>query len=225
MVMRDLSRRAFVGTSLAGLSALCVPPSLAAAAQCVTGPLPAFLPNYLTVDCASKRNFQSFRQYSDYLGLAGVVSMTTVKGGRGSYPAGNLFLFPWLKRKAQLLTGRTWPAYLPLNTAQYVTATPIPNATLPLDEYFLRFDLQAPWTSFIGFLVDNPFSPFDARFDWFTNVKLADGKSVGIDWTSSNLNNPWFGGSHAIPSTEACNGKTWRALIIAGLQQASHPQC
>ena len=223
--MRDLSRRAFVGTSLAGLSALCIRPSLAAAVQCVTGPLPPFLPNYLTVDCASQRNFQAFRQYSDYLGLAGVVSMTTVKGNLGTYPAGNLFLFPWLKRKGQALKGRTWPAFLPLNTTQNVTANPIPNALLPLDEYFLRFVLQAPWTSFIGFLVDTPYSPFDARFDWFTNVTLPGGKSVGIDWTSSNLNNPWFGGSHLIPSTSTCNGKQWRALIVAGIERAAVPAC
>jgi len=223
--MHNVSRRAFVATSLGGVSALAFPASLAAAAQCVTSWLPAFLPNYLTVDCASKRNFQIFRQNPDYLGLAGVVSMTVVRGRLGSYPAGNLFLFPWIKPKGQLLKGRTWPASVPVNLTAYVTANPIPNAYLPLDEYFCRFVVQAPWTSFIGFLVDNPVSQFEAKFDWFTNVKLSDGKSIGIDWTSSNLNNPWFGGSHLIPSTDACNGKTWRGLIIAGLQQASHPGC
>ena len=223
--MHQVSRRAFVGTSLGGLSALVIPATLAEAVQCVTGPLPAFLPNYLTVDCASKRNFQTFRQNPDYLGLAGVVSMTAVRGTLGSYPAGNLFLFPWIKPKGQALKGRTWPAALPVNLTQFVTANPIPNAYLPLDEYFCRFDLQAPWTSFIGFLVDKPVSQFEAKFDWVTNVKLADGTSIGVDWTSSNLNNAWFGGSHSIPNTDACNGKTWRGLIIAGLRQASVPGC
>ena len=80
--MREIDRRAFVGMSLAGASALCISPALAAT-QCVTGPLPGFLPNSLTVDCASKRNFQSFRQNPDYLGLACVVSMTMVRGGIG----------------------------------------------------------------------------------------------------------------------------------------------
>jgi hypothetical protein len=30
----------------------------------------------------------------------------------------------------------------------------MPGATLPPDEYFLRYVLMAPWKSFIGFLVD-----------------------------------------------------------------------
>src|SRR5262245_24020990 len=89
--MVDHNRRTIAKLSLGGLAALCAPPSLLAATQCVTGPLPGFLPNSLTVDCASKRNFRTFRQYSDYLGLAGVVSMTTVRGKYGSYQAGNLF--------------------------------------------------------------------------------------------------------------------------------------
>ena len=221
-----VSRRAFVGTSFGGLSALCLPPSLALAAECVTGRLPPFLPNSLTVDCASKRNFQSFRQNAEYFGLAGAVSMTFVQGSYGSYPAGTLFLFPWLKSKAQALKGRSWPAVVPTNATQVVNTSPIPNGNLPIDEYFCRMVLQAPWTSFVGFRVDKPFGPSDANASWLTNVdKLADGRGVGIDWTSSNLNNPWFGGSRAIPNTDACNGKAWRRLIIAGLEQASVPAC
>ena len=66
----------------------------------------------------------------------------------------------------------------------------------------------------------------EGRFDWFTNVpKLADGKGVGIDWTSSNLNNPWFGGSRTIPSKDICNGAAWRKLIVDGLMQASTGLC
>src|ERR1043166_4221228 len=116
-------------------------------------------------------------------------------------------------------------AVVPANATQVVNSSPIPNAHLPLDEYFLRYTLGAPWTSFIGFRVDTPFSRLEAKFDWFTNVKLADGKSVGIEWTSSNLNMPWFGGSHWIPPTDACSGKAWRGLIVAGLQQASAQAC
>lgn len=221
--MSDLDRRAFVGMSLGGVSALCLAPSLAAAAQCVTGGLPGFLPNSLTVDCASKRNFQAFRRNPDYLGLAGAVSMSFVRGKFGSYPAGNLFLFPWLKPKGQ---GRPLPALMPTNATQVVNAAPIPDATLPLDEYFCRFVLQAPWTSFIGFQVDQPYGRADAGRDWFSNVdKLADGSGVGIEWTSANLNNPWFGGSHWIPNTDACGGNAWRAVIIAGLNQASVGAC
>jgi hypothetical protein len=223
--MRDLSRRAFVEMSLGGAAA-CLSPGLAAAQQCVTGGLPGFLPNSLTVDCASKRNFQAFRRYPDFLGLAGVVSMTFARGAHGSYPAGNLFLFPWLKPKGQKLKGKTWPAYVPLNGTQLANSSPIPNAYLPLDEYFCRYVLQAPWQSFIGFLVDKPYVGDDTRRDWFSNVdKLADGGGIGIDWTSSNLNNAWFGGSHWIPKSDACNGNAWRQLIIAGLTQASTGAC
>jgi hypothetical protein len=224
--MREPSRRAFVGLSLGGVTALCLPPSLAKAAQCITGGLPEFLPNVLTVDCASKRNFHAFRQYPDYLGLVGVVNMTFVRGSQGAFPAGNLFLFPWLKPKGQALKRKNWPAFVPINATQVDTSSPIPNAALPLDDYFCRFVLHAPPASFIGFQVDKPYPLWQSRFDWFTNVdKLADGKGVGIGWTSANLNAPWFGGSQWIPSTDACHGKAWRAVIIAGLSQASVSTC
>jgi hypothetical protein len=178
------------------------------------------------VDCASKRNFHAFRQYPEYLGLAGVVSMTFVRGSYGSYEAGNLFLFPWLKPKGQALKGRTWPAFVPVNATQVVNSSPIPNAALPLDESFCRFRLKAPWASFIGFQVDTPVKKWEARWAWYTNVdSLADGKGIGITWTSHNLNQPWFAGSRWIPNTDACNGKAWRAVIIAGLNRASIAAC
>jgi len=215
------SRRAFVGASATALSAIALPSPVHAAAQCVTGLLPAFQPNLLTVDCASKRNFRYFRRYPDALGLAGVVSMSFVRGGLGTYSAGNLFLFPWCKKQNGNL-----PAVMPLNATQFVNASPIPNATLPLDEYFLRLELKAPWTSFIGFLVDQPYSATDAQRDWRSNVdKLGNGGGVGINWGSQNLNGPWFGGSSWIPSTDTCGGKAWRKLIIAGLEQAAVGGC
>jgi hypothetical protein len=221
-----VNRRTFVGLSVGGLSAIGFPSALHAAttaAQCVTGPLPSFLPTMLSVDCASKRNFQLFRRSPDDLGLTGVVSMTFVQGSQGSYQAGNLFLFPWLKPKGQ---GKNLSAAMPINAKQFINATPVPDATLPIDEYFVRFVLKAPWSAFIGFLVDNPHSASGAKLDWFSNVdKLADGKGVGIGWTSANLNAPWFGGSQWIPNTDACNGKAWRTLIIAALSQASVAAC
>jgi hypothetical protein len=181
----------------------------------------------LTVDCASKRNFQLFRQNADYLGLAGVVSMTFVRGRIGSYQAGNLFLFPWLKPKgAALGAGKVWNAVVPTHATAFNAASPVPGSTLPQDEFFCRVLLQAPWKYFIGFAADVPFSKADAQRPWFANVdKLADGKGVGIDWTSANLNDPWFGGSRAIPDTEACYGSAWRKLIVDGLNQASVGAC
>jgi hypothetical protein len=173
----------------------------------------------LSVDCASKRNFRTFRQNSKFVGLTGVVSMTFVQGSRGSYPAGNLFLFPWIKPAGQ---GRTFNAVVPVSEAQSTGAAAIPDQTLPLDDYFCRYVLKAPSTSFIGFQVDTPHSGDDVGRAWFSNL---DKLGVGIDWTSHNLNNPWFGGSHWIPNSDTCGGLAWRKLISAGLQQASVGAC
>ena len=163
--MAEINRRTFVGASVAGLSALGLPSPLHAAAQCVSGSLPGFLPAMLSVDCASKHNFRTFRQNPKLVGLAGVVSMSFVRGSQGTYTAGNLFLFPWLKPKAR---GKSLPALMPINGTQFVNASPIPDGTLPVDEYFVSFVLQAPWTSFIGFQVDDPFSASQATLDWCT---------------------------------------------------------
>jgi hypothetical protein len=220
--MVDHTRRTIVGMSLGGVAVLCAPPALLAATDCVSGALPGFLPNNLTVDCASKRNFSAFRHYPDYLGLAGVVSMSYVRGKLGTYDAGNLFLFPWLKKKGQ---GKVLSAACPTGATSYINSNPIPGATLPIDDYFCSFVLQAPGTSFIGFKVDQPHPKWQARWPWFTNTSLADGTDVGISWGSSNLNLPWFGGSRWIPNADACNGNAWRKLIIAGLNQASVGAC
>jgi hypothetical protein len=181
----------------------------------------------LTVDCASKRNFQLFRQNSGYLGLSGVVSMTAVRGKIGSYQAGNLFLFPWLKPKGIALgPTKVWNAVVPTSATAFRAASPVPNATLPQDEYFCDRVLQAAPAMFIGFSTDVPYSPLEAKIGLYTNVeRLADGKPVGIDWTSSNLNHSWFGGSRNIPATDACNGAAWRKLIVAGLNSASTNVC
>jgi hypothetical protein len=222
VTVTEFSRRKIVGMTVGGLSALCLPRSVIAAPQCVASGASVVLPARLTVDCASKRNFQTFRQYPDLVGLAGAVSMSTVRGKLGTYPAANLFLFPWIKPAGR---NKGLPAVAPANATMYVSAAPIPDATLPVDEYFCRLVLQAPPASFIGFQVDSLFTGADATRDWFTNLdKLADGAGVGIDWTSPNLNNPWFGGSRWIP-TDTCDGPTWRKLIADGLQQASVPAC
>lgn len=170
-------------------------------------------------------NFRLFRKNPTSLGLAGVVSMTFVQGKQGSYSAGNLFLFPWLKAKAR---GQSvvWPSVAPTDATQFVQASPIPNNYLPPDEYFCNFVLKAPWSNFIGFELDAPFGEGRTKLPWVTNVdKLADGGPVGINWTSSNLNRPWFGGNSCIPNTDACNGSAWRKVIVDGLNQASVGAC
>lgn len=221
--MRELNRRTFVGMSVSAAAILSAPARAVAATQCITGSQPSFLPGYLTVDCATRRNFRLFRENSEYLGLAGVVSMSTVRGKLGSYQAGNLFLFPWLKPKgAALGQGKVWNASVPTNATAYRQASPIPNARLPQDEYFCNFVLQAPTNMFIGFAADVPFDKLETKLGLFTNVdKLTDSQPIGIDWASSNLNHPWFGGSRAIPATDDCNGNAWRKLIVAGLNQVS----
>src|SRR4051794_35687511 len=98
--MTSLDRRAFLAS--AGALSLASFPGLAAAqTACVTSGFPAFLPNRLTVDCATRRNFAIYRKNATYMGLAGCVSMSYVKGKYGQYPAGNLFLFPWLTKSGQ----------------------------------------------------------------------------------------------------------------------------
>jgi hypothetical protein len=224
--MSIIDRRAFLRGS-AGALALTQVPGSAFAQVCVTSGLPAFLPNRLTVDCASRRNFSIWRKNAQYMGLAGAVSMTFVRGRYGDYPAGNLFLFPWLNKQGQALgAAKDWQTVMPLNLTRMTAAAPIPNWRMPLDEYFVRYRLEAQTAGFIGFRVADPVNAQDARRAWYQNVaKLTDGKGVGIGWTSSNLNGPWFGGSRWVPKTDTCNGKKWRALVVDGLNQASIGAC
>jgi hypothetical protein len=226
--MNNFSRRAFLGVSLGAAAAVRQTTPALAAPQCVTGSLPGFLPTRLSVDCASRMNFRLFRKNPGYLGLAGVVSMTFVRGGQASYNAGNLFLFPWLKPKGAA-RGIAWPSVAPVDATQYVQASPIPNENLPVDEYFCRVVLQAPWSAFIGFALEASAAPAKNSPPepvWATKLdKLADGAPVGIDWTSSNLNRSWFGGSSWIPADETCNGAAWRKVIVDGLNQASVAAC
>jgi hypothetical protein len=222
--MTGVDRRAFFGMSVGAVALLRDPLSaMAQTPACVPGGVAQFLPVRLNVDCASRRNFQLFRQNSTNVGLAGVVSMTFVRGKYGNYDAGSLIVFPWLKPTGK--SGVALPAVVPVNSVQFMPSGPIPDATLPLDEYICNYRLQAPSAMFIGFQLDVPYSRLEGRFDWFTNTKLADGKAVGIDWTSSNLNHPWFGGSRFIPNKDTCNGPARRKLIVDGLNQASSGLC
>jgi hypothetical protein len=225
--MTTLDRRAFL-TGASALSLASFPQVGAAQTACVTNGLPPFLPNRLTVDCATRRNFALYRKNAAYQGLTGVVSMTYVKGKYGEYPAGNLFLFPWLNAKGVALgAAKDWQSVLPTSMTKFITAGPIRGWTLPLDEYFCRLLMVAPWQNFIGFRVDAPFpGKTNPLRPWRTNVdKLADGKPIGIEWTSSNMDSPWFAGSQWIPPTDDCQGNAWRALIIDGINQASSGLC
>ena len=86
--------------------------------------------------------------------------------------------------------------------------------------------LEAPWQAFIGFMLDTPLNDDQLRLGWGSNIPdLADKASVGVDWTSANLNRPWFGGNSAIPDDAACNGAAWRVLITSGLKQVATGAC
>ena len=225
--MTGLDRRAFLA-SAGALSFSSFPTIAPAQTACITNGLPAFVPNRLTVDCASRRNFLIYRRNPSYMGLTGCVSMTYVRGKYGEYPAGNLFLFPWLNQNGLALgAAKDWQTVMPTNLTKFVAAGPIRGWTLPLDEYFCRYLLVAPWQSFIGFRIDAPFAQKNSPFrPWRTNVdKLLDGKPVGIEWTSSNMNAPWFAGSTWISATDDCKGNAWRALIVDGVNQASSGLC
>ena len=170
-------------------------------------------------------NFRLYRKNPEALGLAAVVSMSFVRGKIGTYSAGNLFLFPWLSPKGRALK-IVWPSVAPTDSTQFIQANPIPSHFLPPDEYLCNWVLQAPSSNFIGFQVGTPFGKGGAKLPWGTDVtKLADGGPVGINWTSSNLNRAWFGGSNSIPNDETCNGAAWRKVIVDGLNQASIGAC
>ena len=200
--MSSLDRRAFLRGSATTL-AMSQVPGIAFAQTCVTSGLQ---PSRRTASpsIAPRGAILPFGAGTHVQGLAGVVSMSFVRGKYGEFPAGNLFLFPWLNKKGQALgAAKDWQTVMPRSLTAMMTAKPIPNWRMPLDEYFLRYRLEAPWASFIGFRVDAPFNLQDSRRPWFTNVeKLADGKGVGVAWTSSNLNGPWFAGSRYIPKTD-----------------------
>ena len=223
--MRNVTRRCFAGMSLGGLASIGVSTRVIAAAQCVAGS-GASLPNRLAVDCASRQNFRLFRQYPTFFGLAGVVSMTNAEGYWGTYASGSLLLFPWFKPDGLAQRNVVFNAAFPISATTASPVRPIPGSTLPQDEYLCRYVLRAPSQKFIGFLVDTPLPVDQTRSGWCTNIPpLADGAGVAVDWTSSNLNQPWFGGSTVIPSTGDCHGDAWRALIADGLNQVSTNVC
>src|SRR4051812_43519383 len=117
--MSGLGRRAFLGLSAGAVSLLRPPPAaLAQTPARVPGGMAQFLPVRLNVDCASRRNFQLFRQNTGAVGLAGIVSMSYARGAYGSYNAGSMMVFPWLKPKATLRNAL--PAVLPVSATQFM---------------------------------------------------------------------------------------------------------
>jgi hypothetical protein len=208
-----LNRRTFFGVSVGGLSVLHGQSAALAA-------LPAgvfSLSSRATVEQASALNLRLFLQNKDTLGLTGLLSMRPVEGELGGYDRASLSLFPF-KRAA---SNSDLPAFLPgRGAAEPVIATvAMTPGGLPPDEYLCNYVLKAPRQSFISFSVGAPFAHGAQKRAWHTNVDHIGGDSIGIGWTSSNLNHPWFAGSRWIP--DHGDGKYWRARIIEGVRQAS----
>ena len=225
--MGYLSRRSFLSASAAGAATMLHSSgALAATTVCISGMLPRFLPNSLTVTCGSRQNFALFLQNTKYMGLSGIISMTTVTAGGASYEAGSLFLLPWLKSPGKPAT-QAWVASRPTaTTAVAMSISPIPNDAVPVNEYLSRVVLEMPAQAFIGFSVDAPLPRASAKWQWVSNVDALVGQSgVSINWSSATLNPPWFGGSRWIPGDDTCDGKTWRGLIVDGLKRASVAAC
>ena len=87
--MRGLSRRAFFGVSVGGLSTLHGAGTALAAL-----PVEVFnSPARANVAYASALNLGLFLQNTDALGLTGLLSMRPVEGGLGSLPAAPCFCF------------------------------------------------------------------------------------------------------------------------------------
>jgi len=211
--MTGLNRRTFFGISAGGLSALHAQSAALAA-------LPAGLfnpPSRAFVEQASALNLRLFLQNKDTLGLIGLLSMKPVEGKLGSYGRDALFLFPFTRAASN----SNLQAFLPGHSAvePVIGTVPMAPGGLPPDDYLCHYVLNVPPQSFISFSVGIPFSRGAAKREWHTNVDNIGGASIGIGWTSSNLNHPWFAGSHWIPDRD--DGAHWRARIIEGLRQAA----
>jgi len=114
---------------------------------------------------------------------------------------------------------------LPVNSTQFMSSEPS-ECDLRSTNISATIACRRRPQCFIGFQVDVPYSKVEGRFDWFTNVpSLPTARVVGIDWTSSNLNQSWFGGSRFIPNKDTCYGAAWRKLIVDGLMRASTLSC
>jgi hypothetical protein len=213
--MNELSRRSFIATSAGALVLLRDPLSALACEELDS----AGLPSRLNVAHAARQNLRAFLASDGAVGLAGLVSMETVRGELGTYAANALFLFPYVKENAP---GALTAVYLPVGDEQVATATPFSPAGIALDEHFCRFVLKAPPESFVGFVIEKPVAAYLAQHPWFTNVDDLAGKSVGIHWTSGNLNPVWFAGSTWIPPQTA-DGAYWRQRIVKGLREAASP--
>jgi len=208
------SRRTFLAVSAGGL--LTLQRTALASVHSHTPGLPALAP----IDFSNALNLRLFLRDREAFGLAGVMSMRPVRGELGRYPRTSLLLFPF-KREA---SSPHVQAFLPGRsvTGRPIATVPMTTAGLSPDEYFCRYVLKAPWQSFIGFALGATFAAGPDKRPWHSNVAIGS-DTVGIHWTSPNLNHPWFAGSRWIPDND--HGSVWRARIIDGVHRAAAMMC
>ena len=209
--MFDLSRRTFFAISAGGVSALNADPSSALLIQRSTTSIPS-----AHLELANALNLRVFSASKGTLGLAGLMSMRAANGEFGRYDDASLLLFPFKRG----LANRDPPAFLAGSdtTRSIIAAVAMDAGGLAADEYFCHFVLKAAPESFIGFELGTPFPRSASRWPWRSNVEIGS-NVVGMHWTSSNLNHPWFAGSRWIPDDEY--GRVWRSRIIEGLRRAA----
>ena len=133
--------------------------------------------------------------------------MRSVEG----YPERGLVLFPFKLRASDADV----TAFLPGRGGAIATVAMTPGG-LPPDEYCCNYLLGVPRENFISFSLGKPFVNGAQNHPWQGNLALR-GTTVGVGWTSSNLNHPWFAGSRWIPERGA--GAHWRARVIADLRR------
>ena len=226
--MIAIGRRAFLGGS--GALALAGKPSWAWAVEARQCPS-SYVPAHLTVNCAARRNYRTFRDESARVHLAGLVSLVNFTGHYGQYTAGTLFLFPVLRPKNQQpkpVPGHRLPeitGFIPQNATVSTTRPPLDPGMNEESLLGLLGPKGNVGSQFLGFRVDVPAKDGRSKLSRFTEGRLPDGKSIRIEWTVSNLNRPWFNGSPTIPNDNTCGGASWRKVIIEGLKQATSETC
>lgn len=210
--MKTPNRRAFLRISAGSLCAVPDGRPAAAALRIATTNIPL----HARATFANGLNYRLFAQNREVFGLTAVMAIRPIDGKFGSYPTESLFLFPFKRGAA----GANALAFLPDTDEGNPLLKIVPMTThgLPPDEYFCHYVLRAPWQGFISCALDMPIAREISEWPWYSNVIIGQG-TVGIRWTSSNLNDPWFAGSRWIPEHD--EGAIWRARIIEGIRRAA----
>jgi hypothetical protein len=168
------------------------------------------------LNLANALNLRLFFNNKDAFGLAGLMTIRQVEGELGRYPDASLLLFPFKRKNSRPETQAFLPG--PDAARPIIPTIAMDTQGLPPDEYFCHYLLKAPREGFIGFELGTPLASGTDKWPWHSNVQVGN-DTVGIRWTSSNLNHPWFAGSRWIPDNE--HGEPWRARIIAGVRRVA----